>query len=205
MTVIRLAVGDFGTNCYLVADDSGKAAVIDPGDEVDRILRALGERDLTCDAVLLTHAHVDHIGALKALVEAVGAVVYCHSEEIAALTDGVRNLSAVFGVPLDTVETATALEDGDTVTVGDLVFTALHTPGHTPGCCCYRCEDVLFSGDTLFFESIGRTDFPGGDLGAMRASLARLLALEGISRVLPGHDEETTLVHERRYNPYVGY
>ncbi len=200
MTVKSLSVGALGTNCYILIDDNQNAVVIDPGDEAPRILRALGGATLrTC---LLTHVHFDHMGALAALVNQTGATVYCHRDDAAALRDGVKNLSAVFGMALDTVTDATTLQDGDTVTVGDMTLTVLHTPGHTPGSCCYLCEKTLFSGDTLFCESIGRTDFPGGDSHAMRASLKRLLALDNVDTVYPGHDAPTTIAHERQYNPY---
>lgn len=203
MTVRALSVGGLGTNCYIVTDNNRHAAVIDPGDEAARILDMLKKHGAVLKAVLLTHAHFDHMGALAALVQESGTPVYVHRDDLSAMTDGVKNLSAVFGMPLRTVATATPLTDGDTVTVGDMTFTVLHTPGHTPGSCCYRLDDVLFSGDTLFCESIGRTDFPGGDIHAMKASLARLLTLQGDITVYPGHDAPTTIAHEQQYNPYI--
>jgi len=201
MNIQTLSVGQLGTNCYVVSNDN-IAVVIDPGDEADRILKAVGDNTLA--AVLLTHAHFDHMGALSALVERTGAPVYCHAEEAVAMTDGVRNLSGLFGIPLRTVSTFSTLKEGDAVTFGDMTFTVLHTPGHTKGSCCYLSEKTLFSGDTLFCESVGRTDFPGGDVHAMRASLRRLLDMDGDIRVLPGHDCPSTIAHEAQYNPYVG-
>lgn len=203
MTIRSLSVGPLGTNCYIVWGENGVAAVIDPGDEASRIMKTLDENGLVCKAVLLTHAHFDHMAALDELVKASGAVVYCHRAEQAALTDGKVNLSSVFGMFVPPVKTATLLDEGDTVTVGELLFTVLHTPGHTVGSCCYRIGDTLFSGDTLFCESIGRTDFPGGSIHQMRASLSRLLAMDDIAHVYPGHDEPTTIAHEREYNPFV--
>lgn len=189
--------------CYIVADDHGAAAVIDPGADAAAIRRTLAAHRLTLSAILLTHAHFDHIGAVDALLDGTAVPLYCHREDIPALRDPAANLSAFFGESLCLAATATPVADGDTVTVGELTFTVLHTPGHTPGSVCYAAGDHLFSGDTLFCESVGRMDFPGGDARAMRQSLSRLLATEGDARVYPGHGEETTLSHERQYNPYV--
>ncbi len=189
--------------CYIVADEHGAAAVIDPGADADAIRRTLAAHRLTLSAILLTHAHFDHIGAVDALLDGTAVPLYCHCGDIPALRDPAANLSAFFGESLCLASTATPVADGDTVTVGSLTFTVLHTPGHTPGSVCYAIDDHLFSGDTLFCESVGRMDFPGGDSRAMRQSLSRLLAIEGDARVYPGHGEETTLSHERQYNPYV--
>lgn len=204
MNVYSLAVGELATNCYIVADECGRAAVIDPGGEAINIRRVLDEQGLTLSAVLLTHVHFDHVGALDALTAASPVPVYCHGDEAAALTDGVRNLSAVFGAPLTVAVEATPVKEGDTVCVGSLTFTVLHTPGHTPGSVCYCIGDTLFSGDTLFCESIGRTDFPGGNMGEMVRSLRRLMTLPPEMTVYPGHDAATTIAHERTYNPYAG-
>lgn len=203
MTYVQLTVGPLATHCYIVADENGAAAVIDPGDNASAITRLLSEKGYVLSAVLLTHAHFDHIGAVSELIGSADVPLYCHRADIAALSDARRNLSAFFGAPLAPLTGATAIDEGDAVTVGSLTFTVLHTPGHTPGSVCYRIEDHLFSGDTLFCESVGRIDFPGGDGRAMRQSLSRLLALEGDAHVHPGHDEETTLSHERQYNPYI--
>ena len=204
MTVYTLTLGALQTNCYIVSDGT-LAAVIDPADDAAAIVRALNAHRLTLGAVMLTHAHFDHMGAVAALMKDTDVPLYCLQEEKQALTDGQRNLSALFGGPLDTVDTTRAvfLKDGDTVTVGELHFAVLHTPGHTVGSGCFLLEDHLFAGDTLFFESIGRTDFPGGDLRAMRDSLRRLATLDGDVRVYPGHGDATTIAHERHYNIFM--
>lgn len=202
MTIRTLSVGDLQTNCYIVWDERRSAVVIDPGADSDAIRRVLEREQLTLGAILLTHVHFDHIGAVGDLT-APSVPVYCHRLEQPALTDGSLNLSAFFGAPVSPITDAVLLEDGDTVTVGELSFAVLHTPGHTVGSCCFLIGDVLFAGDTLFLESIGRTDFPGGNMSAMRASLSRLLALDGNIRVLSGHDAPTTIAHEQHYNPYI--
>ena len=204
MTVYTLPLGGLQTNCYIVSDGT-LAAVIDPADDAAMIERTLHTHHLTLEAVMLTHAHFDHMGAAAALMKENDAPLYCLREEQQALTDGRRNLSALFGTPLDSVDPTRVvlLDDGDTVTVGNLHFSVLHTPGHTVGSGCYLLGDMLFAGDTLFSESIGRTDFPGGDIAAMRRSLARLAALDGSVRVFPGHGDATTVAHERQYNPFI--
>ncbi len=201
MKIITLPVGELGTNCYIVTDENGAAAVIDPGADADAIRRVLNEEHVRTGGILLTHAHFDHIGAVSALSD-VGPI-FCHTLDAAALQDGRLNLSAFFGCPVPPVANAVCVEDGGEIAFGDLTFTVLHTPGHTVGSCCYQCGDVLFAGDTLFCESIGRTDFPGGNFTDMRASLSRLAALDGNIRVYPGHGEPTTITHEQTYNPYI--
>ncbi len=205
MTITTVAVGELGTNCYIASNTAGDAAVIDPGADAARIREALDRAGLTLRAVLLTHAHFDHIGAVDALIDGQDIPVYCHKDDIPALTDGAVNLSAWFDAPSGVRAAATAITEGDTVTVADMVFTVLHTPGHTVGSVCYQHGDILFAGDTLFCESVGRTDFPGGDTATLLASLRRLLALAPTTTVYPGHDAATTVAHERQYNPYVRY
>ncbi len=202
MKILTLPVGELGANCYIVTDGHGAAAVIDPGADADAICRVLKEESVHTGGILLTHAHFDHIGAVNALAD-FGFPVFCHTLDCPALQDGRLNLSAFFGAPTAPVNDAVCVEDGDNLSFGELTFTVLHTPGHTVGSVCYQLDDVLFAGDTLFCESIGRTDFPGGDLQAMRASLRRLAALDGNTRVYPGHDEPTTIAHEQQYNPYL--
>ena len=201
MTVRTLPVGELAANCYIVWDDDRHAVVIDPGAEGERIRRFTDSESLTIDAVLLTHAHFDHMGGIAALAS--DAPVYCHTDEIAALSDGKRNLSAWFGTPLAPVANAVSVSDAQEITVGALHFRVMHTPGHTPGCVCYAIDEMLFAGDTLFCESIGRTDFPGGSLSVMQESLRRLMTLDDAVQVYPGHGEPTTIGHERRYNPYI--
>ncbi|MBR5502177.1 MAG: MBL fold metallo-hydrolase [Oscillospiraceae bacterium] len=188
MKVDILQLGFLATNCSIVYDENGDAAVIDPADRCDAILAQLAEKKLTCRAILITHGHPDHTGALAALKEATGATV-CVGE------------ADEYRLPM---KADRLLQDADTVQVGKLQFTVIATPGHTEGGVCYLLEDVLFAGDTLFCESVGRTDFPGGDTAVLMQSLQKLKALpyEDL-HVIPGHHEFTTLAHERAYNPYL--
>lgn len=202
MTIRTLPVGELAANCYIVSDGHGTAVVIDPGADADAIRRVLEEEHAQRGGILLTHAHFDHIGAVNALADA-AFPVYCHTLDCPALSDGRLNLSAYFGAPTAPIANAIAVEEGETLTFGELTVTVLHTPGHTVGGVCYQIEDALFAGDTLFASSIGRTDFPGGDFSVMQRSLARLAALDGALKVYPGHGEPTTIARERRHNPYI--
>lgn len=204
MQIDTLQVGALQTNCYVVRAADGSAALVDPGDDADRIIRHVRTADLTVKGIWLTHGHYDHIGAVNALKQVFDCpVTACRSERM-LLQDARMNLSLLFiGRPL-TVTADRLYDDGDTFEFGGETVEVLHTPGHTSGSCCYRIGDILLSGDTLFQNSIGRTDFPTGDVTAMMDSLRRLSALEGDCTVLSGHGPATLLSTERKYNPYLG-
>lgn len=189
MDYLRLPVGNYQANCCLVFDNQNTAVVIDPGEEAARILRNIEENKLSVKAILLTHAHFDHIGAVKQVQKATNAPLWVHEAEVPALTDRQFNMMPIpYSLSADR-----ELHDGEQVTVGDLVFTVLHTPGHTAGSVCFMCEDTLFSGDTLFACGVGRTDFPSGDTRALWNSLKALSQLPPHTRVVAGHGEETTI------------
>lgn len=197
MDIKRIYIPSVYTNCYLLADEAtGAVAVIDPGDDVtDTVARLCTDSGWTLRGVFLTHGHYDHVGGVSPLRRAFPDVsVYLHPAD----TGGTSQL-----LPTAGLGNVTLWRDGDVVKLGELQVEVLHTPGHTPGSVCLRCRDVLFSGDTLFAGSCGRTDFPGGSMEEMMTSLARLGGLEGDLRVLPGHEGETTLGRERQYNPYL--
>ena len=189
-----LPLGAYQTNTYLVWDEaSSSCVVIDPGYQAETILREVKALGKEISAIFLTHGHFDHVGAVRDLVAEVGCPVYLNEADLtmpAQLTAG----------PLYYTNT---YAEGDFVDAAGLSFKVLHTPGHTPGSVCLMCENVIFSGDTLFWGSCGRTDLPGGSWTTIRASLLRLADLKGDFRVYPGHGDETTLDFERKMNPYM--
>ena len=203
MTIRCLPLGALQANCYLLSDEEGATAVIDPGDEAGTILETVRAGELAVEAILLTHAHFDHILAADELRRETGAPVYVYETDAPALADPRRSLTVLAKGGAGPLRADHLLKDGEELRVGRLAVSVLHTPGHTPGSCCFLCGDALFSGDTLFAGSIGRTDFPGGDDQAMAASLRMLAALEPGIRVFPGHGESTTLSKERIENPYL--
>ena len=196
MQVKCCQVGPIVTNCYLVEDDKG-CGVIDPGGDLGKILEMLGGR--MPDVILLTHRHHDHIGALLELQELTGAPVYAHALEAEILADPSSNVPFDPGAVLQPITLDRKLEEGDVIQIGDMSFTVLHTPGHTAGSVCYLESEakVLFSGDTLFRGSCGRTDFPGGDPLLMAHSLQRLSRLEDDIKVYPGHEAFSSIGQEK--------
>ena len=195
--MLKITVKELGiyfVNCYLIHEEQSKSCVcIDPGGNPDKVLKFLEEQGLTLEAILLTHGHFDHVGAVKPLAEATGCPVYLHAADLQLpenYTAGPLYHTHTYG-------------EGDVLELAGLTIHVLHTPGHTEGSVCLIVDDTIFSGDTLFCHSCGRTDLPGGDPEAIMVSLARLKALEGDYKVLPGHNRATTLAIEREYNPFM--
>ncbi len=196
MLIHTIPDGQLPTNCYVVTDEESlRCAVIDPGDESNTILDYLEDMHLKCEAILLTHGHYDHVGAVETLHEETGALVYMHAADAGS---AVGSDFYAFAPP----EGSVMLHEGSLIKVGPLTFDVLETPGHTPGGVTFRCENALFTGDTLFRGSCGRTDFPGGDMEQELRSLARLASLAGDYEVYPGHMDSSTLEREREFNYY---
>ena len=207
MILKTLVVGPFGSNCYIVGSETGKhGLIIDPGAEAKQILRTVNEFGLTISLILVTHAHIDHIGALAAVKEATEAKIAIHEAEAAAgLGMFSRMLSSMTGGSFNQPpKPDRLLKDGDTIDVDDLSFTVLHTPGHSPGGISLYGHGILFSGDTLFNYGIGRTDLPGGSYEQIMDSIKnKLIILPDKTVVYPGHGPATTIGEEKRGNPFL--
>lgn len=204
MILKTLIVGPLATNCYLVGSESGREGmIIDPGAEAEKILKKVSDLKLEVKLIVLTHGHIDHTGALKEIKQATGAPIAVHTDDVKTLGD--RFLSILSGISHPALPPPDRLlKDGDGIDIGDLHFTVLHTPGHTPGGICLLGEGVVFSGDTLFNYSIGRADLPGGNPSQLIDSIHnRLMVLADDTLVYPGHGPQTTIGAERRGNPFL--
>lgn len=191
------------TNCYLAGDSETKDIfVIDPGGDARKILEKIARGGLKVSAILLTHGHFDHILAAKPLQDELEAPLCMGEKEAEFLTDGSKNLVSMMGLPYQPPRLDRVLREGDTVSAGGFTLNVLDTPGHTAGGVCY-VGGVVFSGDTLFYESVGRTDFPTGDFSVLRRSLLKLAALPDSYEVYPGHGPATSIGHEKQCNPYL--
>ena len=193
-------------NCFVLGcDTTQEAAVIDPGDEPDRILLALAESNLTVKLIINTHGHFDHVGANKKLKEVTGAPILIHPLD-APMLNQLASSAAAWGMKAENSPPADReLQDGDQVNFGKINLKVLHTPGHTPGGISLYTDHEVFVGDTLFAGSIGRTDFPGGSFETLKESIQqKLFALGDDLKVYPGHNQATTIGVEKRSNPFVG-
>jgi hydroxyacylglutathione hydrolase len=200
-------VGPVAENCFFAAPDGGREAiVIDPGDEAERLIAALGERELTVAAILLTHTHFDHVGAVAPLARHTGAPVYCPELEKGVLADIMSFVPWPGFGPFESYDADELVSGGEKLELAGLEIDVLFTPGHSPGHVTYSIpsEQAVFSGDVLFAGSVGRTDLPGGDAATLMRSLAVLVeALPGETVVYPGHMANTTIGRERATNPFL--
>jgi len=206
LIIKSLAVGPIMANCFILGcEQTLEAAVIDPGDEADRILRALAEYNLTAKLIINTHGHFDHVGANKRLNAVTGAPILIHPLDAPMLAQ-LADSAAAWGMQADNSPPPDReLQDGDDVTFGKIRLTVVHTPGHTPGGISLYTAREVFVGDTLFAGSIGRTDFPGGSFATLKESIQqKLFVLSDDLKVYPGHNQTTTIGVEKRSNPFVG-
>lgn len=212
MRINHYVVGMVQTNCYIVINDETKECfIIDPGASGKQLAEKIRQDNLTPVAVLLTHGHFDHAGGAKTLAEEFGIKIYAHEAEADTLHDPQKNVSWMVGTK-ETYDADVFLKDEEVINLAGFEVKVLHTPGHTEGGCCYYIaeESVLFSGDTLFAQSVGRTDFPGGSMSQIVRSIQEKLMtlnepgnLENDIMVYPGHNDPTTIETERMENPYL--
>ena len=196
MNIKTLPVGQLETNCYVVVDEENLVcALIDPGDESNTIMDYVESNKLKVGAILLTHGHYDHVGAVKEIMEETGCEMYINPRD-----EGYE--VGLSGMKFKMPEGGKYYDEGDVVKVGNLEFAVIATPGHTPGGVCLICRDALFTGDTLFRGSCGRTDLPGGSMRAELRSLKKICRLPGDYEVYPGHMDSSSLERERRFNHY---
>lgn len=207
INVSYLTVGNLAVNCwFLINEDTKEALVFDPGDQADRIVAYAEKKGVVIKAILLTHGHADHIGGAEALRSLTDAKIYALREEETMLLDGKTNLSVFINRKVITVSADEFLVDEQEIALCGMTLKVYHTPGHTPGGCSYYCEEAgcVFSGDTLFQASVGRSDFPGGSMSQLVRSIReKLFLLPDETKVYPGHGEETSIGYEKRYNPFL--
>lgn len=202
MKVKREVFPPLSNNCYLIIDEkSNKSALVDCSVFNEKMQSLIGGTKL--EYILLTHGHFDHTGGVKKVKEMYGAKLVISEEDKIMLTSNARSLAPFIGCGFEPVEADITVKDGDVLNLGETEIKAIATPGHTKGGICYIAENALFTGDTLFCGSCGRTDFPGGSGSEMLQSLRKLAALEGDYNVYPGHEDITTLDYERKYNTYM--
>ncbi len=196
-----ITVGPVEVNCYILGcNRTLEAVIIDPGAEDGRIRESINKNNLSAKYIINTHGHADHIGANGRF----DLPVMIHKLDTSFLSNPVKNLSAILGMAISSPPPSRGLEDGDKLYVGDLLLDVIHTPGHTPGSVSIRCEDLVFTGDALFNEGIGRTDFPySSEKDLLKSIRKKLLVLPDSTKVYPGHGAATTIGHEKTHNPFL--
>lgn len=200
MIVKPLVLGELRTNCYLIINDKGNCIVIDPADEKDKIISEIKSQNLSLKAILLTHGHFDHIMATNALKKEFDCPVIIGDADEEMLKDDLKNAAVLLGMHVEKILADKKVNDKDVLDIDDFRIKVIATPGHTKGSVCYVLEDNIFSGDTIFFECVGRTDLYGGDAVKLMTSLKKLKDLEGEYKIFSGHGRETTLSYEKEYN-----
>jgi len=205
MLVKKLVVGELQTNCYVLGDEKSKeAVVIDPGGDLEDIEKVIQKEGLIIKYIILTHGHADHIAALTELKKRTNALIYIHAADADMLVEPSYNLSFFTGENLVCPKADKFLDDGDRIKVGDLELEVLHTPGHSPGGISLFTDKVIFTGDTLFCEGIGRSDLPGASHAQLLQSIKnKILSKPDDTVVYPGHGPETTIGDEKKNNPWI--
>lgn len=205
MIIETIPAGIYATNCYIFGDSLSKEVVIiDPADEANKIINIIEKNNYIVKYIIITHGHFDHILALKDIKQKYNAPVAIHKSDAEYLSNNSLNLSTnIPNISLGSVTPDIILNDGDILNLGEYNLEIIHTPGHTNGGICIKANDILFSGDTLFNNSIGRTDFPEGSFDKIEESIKKLYTLEDNTKVYPGHGTSTTIVHEKQSNPFV--
>ena len=201
MVIKKLVVGSIETNCYILSDGkSSEAIVVDPGADYEDIKAALDRNNLIPKFIVNTHGHIDHTGSNNEF----NIPVYIHKLDADFLESPEKNLSSFCGASKVLSKPSRLLEDGDIVELNGLRLEVMHTPGHTPGCICLKSEDAVLTGDTLFFEGIGRTDLPGGTESYIIKSIKeRLFTMDDKITIYPGHGPESSIGHEKKNNPFI--
>lgn len=204
MKLHHILLGPLAVNCYVIETENKNAAAIDIGGNYGKLKQLLDEKGLTLKKILLTHGHYDHFGGVAEAVKDTGAEVYIHKNDAPMLTGRRESLADEISLePFAPVEKFTVIDDGSMIALDELTFKVTATPGHTKGGVCYLCGECIFTGDTLFALSMGRTDFPGGSPVELHRSLMKLAGIEEDLKVCPGHNEMSTLAFEKRNNPYM--
>lgn len=202
MIVLQETFGSMDNNCYLIVDEqSNKSALIDCSESGEKMRRLIGDTQL--EFILLTHGHYDHIGGVSDIKRDYGAKVVISSEDEMMLSSSRASLAAFVGAPQNNTSADITVTDGDVIRLDDIEIKVIATPGHTRGSVCYLADNALFTGDTLFYCSCGRTDFPGGSSQDMLHSLHMLATIDGDKTVYTGHNQLSTLAFERKNNPYM--